>query len=482
MRRYEAVAGTVRRQIEAGTLKAGDRVPSIREMKAQTGFSTVTVQHGYALLESAGEIRAQARSGYFVAAAPQRPAEFPQEAEAAPRPGARPVNLDELAFRIASAGQREGQEAFGAALPSRDLFDETGLHRQLCRVLRRTAHRGVEPCPPDGDPLLREMIARRAARRGVIVSPDAVLTTSSGLAGLNLCLDTLTAPGDVVLVESPSFFPLLAALHRRRLQALEIYSHPRSGVDPDQFEHLLRRNAVRLCVMMPAHHSPTGVTYSEAAMRGIVAAAARHGVPILECDVYGELGYGAEPAPSLKRYDTEETVVQFGSFAGTLPAGYGLGWVLGVRHRRTLLEQQFLNSLVTDDAARQRAVADYILQRQYERRLRRVQQALAARMQHGLSLIARHFPPSCAVSRPSGGFMCWIRGPREFDALAASRQALRLGISLAPGPIFSVTQAFENFIGLNFSFPWDAAQEEKLRTVGRLLAGQGPAPPTAASP
>jgi DNA-binding transcriptional MocR family regulator len=470
MRRYEAVMDLVRRQVMAGTLRAGDRMPSIRAMATRMGFSAITVQHAYALLESAGEIRAHPRSGFFVAQPRRSPPEFPDDPGLPAGGEGRPVDLDELAYRVAS-WRHDGRGAFGAALPSADLFDAAGLHRQLARVLRHATGR-EGPEPPEGDALLREAIARRASRRGIVASPDEVVVTGDGMAGLNLCLDILTEPGDVVLVESPSFFPLLAALHRRRLRALEIYSHPRHGVDPDQLNHLLRSNDVRACLMMPVHHHPTGITYSEEVMRRIVEVAAREGVSIIECDLYGELSHREEATASLKRFDPGDVVLQFGSFANTLAPGYGLGWVLGGRHRRRLMESQFLSGMVSGDSMRQRAVAEYIQQRSHDRRLRVLRETLAARMQYGLELVARHFPQGCAVSRPAGGFMCWVRGPRDFDALAASRAALRLGASLAPGPMFSVTQSFETFVGLNLSFAWDAEREAQFRLIAGIISGQ----------
>jgi DNA-binding transcriptional MocR family regulator len=470
MRRYEAVMDLVRRQVEAGALRTGDRMPSIRMMAARMGCSAITVQHAYGLLESAGEIRSHPRSGFFVAQPRRSPAEFTDDPGLGLPAEGRPVSVDELAFRVAAPWQRDGQGAFGAALPSPDLFDRVGLHRQLARVLRQTVGRAGDAGGPEGDPLLREAIARRVARRGVVVSPEEVVVTGDGMAGLNLCLDVLTEPGDVVLVESPSFFPLLAALQRRRLRALEIYSHPRHGVDPDQFEHLLRTNQVRTGLMMPVHHHPTGITYSEEVMRRIVAAATRHGVPIVECDLYGELSHREEVTPSLKRFDPEDMVLQFGSFASTLAPGYGLGWVLGGRYRRRLVEHQFLNGMVSGDGMRQRAVAEYIQQRSHDRRLKALRATLAARMRQGLELVAQLFPTGCAASRPSGGFMCWVRGPRDFDALAASRRALRMGISLAPGPMFSVTRSFDSFVGLNLSFAWNTERLEQFRMVAEILS------------
>ncbi len=73
------------------------------------------------------------------------------------------------------------------------------------------------------------------------------------------------------------------------------------------------------------------------------------------------------------------------------------------------------------------------------------------------------------MSRPTGGFTCWIRGPQRFDAMRASEQALRNGVSVPPGPMFSVTGSFRNFVSLNLSYPWDGVREKKLKVLAELM-------------
>jgi DNA-binding transcriptional MocR family regulator len=90
-------------------------------------------------------------------------------------------------------------------------------------------------------------------------------------------------------------------------------------------------------------------------------------------------------------------------------------------------------------------------------------------MQRGLRLISDLLPKDCAISNPSGGFVCWLRGPQGFDAVAASRRALLANISLAPGPMFSPAASFRNFLALNFSFDWTPDRIEKLEKIASLI-------------
>jgi DNA-binding transcriptional MocR family regulator len=122
------------------------------------------------------------------------------------------------------------------------------------------------------------------------------------------------------------------------------------------------------------------------------------------------------------------------------------------------------------DAALQRAIAQYMHRRSYDRHLRQLREALATRTRQGMKLISQHFPLSCAVSRPTGGFMCWIRGPQRFNAMEAADEALRRSVSIPPGPMCSVTGSFRNFVSLNLSYPWDDVREKKLLVLAELMA------------
>ncbi len=475
MRRYEQVVSSIRKRIEAGTLKPQERLPSVRSMSKATGFSMVTVHHAYALLESEGIIEARPRAGFFVTSQAQPLPSFLDAPASRPELPPMPVSIDSLNFKVMAAWHNRDLEAFGAVYPSGDIFPRRRINQMLRQVLLRDPEHAQETDAPEGDPVLREIIAKRMAQRGVIVRPREILVTGAGLQGLDICVGALTRPGDTVLVETPTFFPLLDALRRRHLLALEVYSHPKTGIDPDQFAYLLERNEVAACLLMPVNHYPTGVTYSEDNMRRIVQTASSRKVPIIENDMFGNLSYANEFTPSLKTFDTEGYVIQFSSLPGLAPSGYGISWITGERYHSLLLEQKFFTNLFGGDGHLQRAAAEFVSKGYYERPLRGIRETLAQRMQRGLRLVSEMLPKDCAISSPSGGFFCWIRGPQRFDAVTASRRALLANISLAPGPMFSPAASFKNFLGLNFSFDWTPARIEKLEKIAAFI--RSPAAP-----
>jgi DNA-binding transcriptional MocR family regulator len=469
MKRSEGVVNLVRQWIDNGALAPGARAPSVRQMSRIAGCSTSTVHQAYGLLENAGVFVALPRSGFYIGEG-VGPGRRPAAPEGASSEVAREISISELTLRLFASWSNSEIQQFGAIYASTDLFPVEDINRHFRRVLRsgKGAKGADTVSSTQGDPALREAIARRYVEHGVALSANDIVLTAGGMHALNLCINILTKPGDIVLIESPTMFPVFAALEHRGLRALEIPYSSKDGLDPEQFEYLTDRHDVRACVLMPAHHFPTGVSTPTAAVREIVEIARRKNLPIIENGGYMDLQYGRACAPTLKRFDEAGLVLQVGSFSNTLAPGYGMGWLVPGRFREKIMQMKFASNLLGGGIF-QRAVADYMQSGNFNRHLRGLRGKLLARMEHGLELMANYFPSGCKVTKPSGGFMCWVEGPPGFDSVAACRDALARGIGLPPGPLFSVREGFNNCIGLNLSFPWTPDAGARLKAIGELV-------------
>ncbi|TIV43767.1 MAG: PLP-dependent aminotransferase family protein, partial [Mesorhizobium sp.] len=363
MRRYEFVVDLIKRRIRTGTLRVGDRLPSVRQLSEDTGYSPMTVHHAYELLEAEGVCEARPRSGFYVVGLPG-PATGSGGHDGE---GETVKNLPEALLHICYSNELN---AFGSFYPSPDLFDRSDIDRLLRQLLRQGETRLVGCDSPQGDMQLRHEIARRVSKRGCIIADGEVIVGNTGMSCFDMCLNAFTKPGDTVLVESPSYFPMLAGLNRKSLSVVEIYSHPRFGINPEQFLHLVRSNSIRVALLMGSHHYPTGVTYSEQTMRRVVEIARQHQVLILENDMFSDLNYHGSRQPSFKQHDPSDIVVQFGSFMASLPPAYGLGWIIAGTHTRRLMTHQYTHGLNSGDGIVQRAIATFLAIRSQDRHLR----------------------------------------------------------------------------------------------------------------
>ena len=469
MKRAEGVMHLVRRWIESGTLVPGAKAPSVRQMSRIAGCSMSTVHHAYGLLENAGVFVALPRSGFYIeGGAGSSP--NPAIPEGASSDAAREISISELTLRLFASWSNSEIQQFGAIYASTDLFPVDDINRHFRRVLRKChGSKGADTASStQGDPALREALAHRYVEHGVALSANDIVLTAGGMHALNLCINILTKPGDIVLIESPTMFPVFTALEHRGLRAVEIPYSADHGLDPDQFEYLTARHDIRTCVLMPTHQYPTGVSTPEGVVRKIVEIARRKNLPIIENGGYMDLQYGKSCAPTLKRFDDAGLVLQVASFSNTLAPGYGIGWLVPGRYREKIMQMKFASNLISGGIF-QRAVADYMHSGNFNRHLRNMRGKLLARMEQGIGLMDEYFPPGCKVTKPSGGFMCWVEGPPGFDSVAACRDALARGVGLPPGPLFSVREAFRNYIALNLSFPWTADAQARLKAIGELI-------------
>jgi DNA-binding transcriptional MocR family regulator len=293
------------------------------------------------------------------------------------------------------------------------------------------------------------------------------VVTNGALEALNLCLQAVAEPGDTVIVEAPTFYGALQALERHGLKALEVPTHPRTGVDLEAMETAIKRHRPKACWLMTQFQNPLGSLMPEEKKRQLVELLARHEIALIEDDVYGELYFGAARPVPAKAFDKHGLVLHCSSFSKCLAPGYRIGWASAGRYTQRV-QRLKLSSTLSASGPAQGALAEYLEQGGYDRHLRRLRETLQAQQDLMANAIAREFPAGTRVTRPQGGFFLWLEMPAAVDALALHRQALARGISVAPGPIFSASGQFGNALRLNYGHPWDDGKADAIRVLGEM--------------
>src|SRR6185503_18111074 len=247
--RYSAVASRLGTLIERGTLRAGDRLPSLRRTSRREGVSLTTSLQAYALLESRGYIEARPQSGFFVR--PSAVRSISEPLAAAPRRGSVRVGLAALAMRVLEGAQDPSLVPLGAACPSSGLLPARKLARFASLHVRRAPAEANSYAFPPGRLELRREIARRAVDWGGTLTPDAILVTCGATEALHLALRAVTNRGDLVAVESPAYFGTLLILETLGLRAVEILTDPRDGLRLDALKEALARRRIAALVASP---------------------------------------------------------------------------------------------------------------------------------------------------------------------------------------------------------------------------------------
>jgi DNA-binding transcriptional MocR family regulator len=465
MKRYEELAEDIAAQIRKGILRPGERIPSVRQACAARGVSPGTVQSAYQLLEDRGLIHTRPRSGYYVSATWKAiPAE---PATSRPPRKSTPVEVSELVFEILESVKSESVVPLGSAFIHPSAFPLAKLARYLGSATRALAPRRMVADLPPGNPELRRAIARRYLAAGVNVDPEEILITHGGMEALNLCLQAVAKPGDIIAIEAPAFYAPLQAIERLGMKALALPTHPRDGVDLGALEEALNKRSVKACWFMTSFSNPLGSLMPQENRRALVRMLAAREVPLIVDDVYEELYFGkARPKPA-KAYDSDGLVLHCSSFSKCLAPGYRVGWALAGRYAQPVRRLKMMSTLATSIPP-QAALADYLKQGGYDHHLRGLRAALEAQQTRMLEAIARHFPEGTRMTRPQGGYFLWVELPGAVDALQVHARAMQKNISVAPGPIFSPQRSYANCLRLNYGQPFTPQLEDAMATLGRI--------------
>ncbi len=464
MNRFEIIANNLAEQIRAGHIPVGARLPSLRQIMSQHGVSQTTVFRAYYLLEQWGLVRAEERAGYFVtpgaAVDAVAPAERPEEAP-------KEVDISDLVFSVLESTRQPDIVPLGSAFPSPGLFPSARLLKSLVAGTRSLSPWSTVEDLPGSDPL-RKQIGLRYIGTGFAVAPEEIVVTNGALEALNLCLMAVTRPGDVVAVESPCFYAALQAIERLDLRAVEIPVDPVLGLDLDALRSALAQHPIRACWFMPNFQNPTGTSLSVEKKRALVEMLREKQVPLIEDDVYQELHFSRDRPLPAKAFDTEGLVMHCSSFSKTLAPGYRVGWATAGRFADKVRRLKLMTTLCASIPA-QAGIADYLENGGYDRHLRSLRSSLQTQLGQMEAALHRWLPDAVKWTRPHGGYMLWLQLPQSVKAMELHALASERGVSIAPGPMFSATHAFQNCVRLNFGHPWDARFENAVRALAEIL-------------
>ena len=420
---YLQIAERIAHPIRSGTLARGERIPSVRELARQQGVSLSTVVQAYRTLEDARLIEARPRSGYFVAA---RAPKLPEPEPSRPPADSQPVDVSSLGAQVMQLATDPRFISFGAACPSGELFAQDRVRRAVSRAAQR--HRATlcqYPIGP-GNEQLRRAIARYAMGLGCQLDARELLVTNGCLEAISLCLRAVTQPGDVVALESPSYFGFLEILESMHLRALEIPTHPRTGL-----------------------------------------MVAERGIPLIEDVLYNDLAEQDDRRRAVKSFDTTGHVMVCGSFSKTVAPGIRLGWVEAGRWGAQVRRLKAVHSGGHTELL-ELAMADLLTQAGSESAYRQLRTTIAARVDEARGLIAESFPRGTRVTDPAGGYILWVELPPGSDSLALFHACLAEHICFAPGTMFSATDRYRRCLRLGVGGRWDAEQRAGLRRIGEL--------------
>jgi len=463
---YEEVATKIGEMIDQGTYRAGDRIPSIRDLSRKMRVSINTVIEAYAHLENCGTIEARPQSGFYVCSRVLEPRGDPPARIEEEELISCCVSIEETPRRILRSLSDESLVPLGGGIPNPGLLPVDKLNRMLSTETRRFPVQSVSYAGVRGTQRLRTQIARRALDSGCACSPEEIVVTAGCVEAVTLALQATCQPGDTVAIASPVYYTFLHSIQWMGLKILEIPSTPQEGISIDVLNYAIRHNPVHACLVISNYNNPLGSVIPDEKKREIVALLAEREIPLIEDDVYGDLAFGPHRPTAIKAYDEKGLVLYCSSFSKTLAPGYRVGWIVPGRYQRKVRQLKAFFNIATASPT-QLAIAEFLANGGYDQHLRRLRRVYSRQVSKIRDAVGRHFPPGTRVTRPEGGFILWVEMPKEVDARNLYEEAMKVKIGIAPGTLFSTGDRFRNCIRLNAAF-WSERIEEALETLGGM--------------
>ncbi len=324
---------------------------------------------------------------------------------------------------------------------------------------------------PDGDPRLRDLLAERLRGRGADVRGEQVLTVTGCQQGLQLMLDVLAQPGDIVACEVPCYYALLELIAVRGCRILPVPVRGPESVDLAEVDALLGQWKPKCFFICTTLSNPSGATIPEANRPKLVEICRRHGVRIVEDDIYAKLVETGAPPP-LRAFDDGTTVSFVSSFSKSISPGLRVGvCVPGDIYERVAERkvQQDMHSCVISEVTLRRFLESGAI----EPHLATLRQRNARRRTLALTAIERSFPTGTKAWAQRGGYMVWAELPGLFDLAKARDFARKEKVVFAAGTVFFPTPQDRSYLRLNTAKASEEDLVRGLETLGGILRSVG---------
>jgi DNA-binding transcriptional MocR family regulator len=339
-----------------------------------------------------------------------------------------------------------------------------------------------------GNEALREQICQVMALEGIDGHPDDVVVTVGSQQALDLVTRIFCDPGDVILVEAPSYVGALDVFRAYQASVVRVEMDD-DGLVPDRLRESIAGltasgRRAKFLYTIPNFHNPAGVSLSVSRRSEILAICQSAGLLIIEDNPYGLLGFDADPTRAL-RADDSEGVIYLGSFSKTFAPGFRVGWALAphaVRERLVLASE---STVLCPPTFSQLAVSRYLSSQPWMEQVKVFRELYRERRDTMLHALTTHFPPGATWTHPHGGFYVWVTLPGGLDSKAMLPRAVTRLVAYVPGTAFYADSYGSRHLRLSYCYPTPARIEEGVRRLTTVIEEElemralfgAPAPP-----
>jgi len=326
-----------------------------------------------------------------------------------------------------------------------------------------------------GHPKLREQICDVMALEGVRAHPDDVIVTTGSQQALDLISRIFIDPGDVVLVEAPSYVGALGTFSQYEAQVVHV-AMDNDGLIPQALrEAIVTTRAagrkIKFLYLIPNYQNPAGVLLSPDRRTEILEICRSESIFVVEDNPYGLLGFD-RPSPNAMRAEDSENVIYLGSFSKTIAPGFRIGWALVPQSLKEKLVIAAESSILCPSNFTQLAISSYLSDQPWRDQIASFTQLYKLRRDTMLESLDKHFPKSATWTKPGGGFYVWVTLPPEIDTKALMPKAIVAKVAYVPGTAFYADGFGSWSMRLSYCYPSPERIKDGIKSLGAVIENE----------
>ncbi|MBA0218841.1 PLP-dependent aminotransferase family protein [Pectobacterium brasiliense] len=364
--------------------------------------------------------------------------------------------------------------SLAGGIPSDALFDFEGLSQATQLAITEQPKTAFQYGLTEGSGVLRDRIAELCAVRGVKTRGDDIVVTAGSQQALDLIMRSIVDPGDVFVVERPTYLAALQTLELAQAQVMSVSSDA-DGMVVDELEELLTKQRIKGVYIVPNFGNPSGVTLSYERRLKLVQLAERYGFVIIEDDPYGELRFTEERNPTLfqlaqEQLGSTEYVLYTSTFSKVLAPGLRLGWAIlpdWLLHKVAIIKQA---ADLHASALSQTVAECYLGLGRLDTQIEKIRHAYKHKGELLAQLVEKELGDVITFNQPKGGMFLWAKFRQDdFNTTEWLKKTLDQGVVFVPGEFFFPDNLDYSTLRLSFATATDEQMHEAVARLRRAL-------------
>ena len=340
------------------------------------------------------------------------------------------------------------------------------------KLVREHGQEALQYGSGQGHPKLREQICDVMALEGIRANPDDILVTTGSQQALDLISRIFIDPGDVVLVEAPSYVGALGTFFQYEASVVHVETDE-AGLVPQSLREAIKTlryqgRKIKFLYLIPNYQNPSGVLLPAQRRTEILDICRSEKIFIVEDNPYGLLGFD-RPSPNAMRAEDSENVIYLGSFSKTIVPGFRIGWALVPQALREKLVIASESSILCPSNFSQMAISSYLADQPWRDQIANFCELYKARRDAMLESLDAYFPKSATWTKPAGGFYVWVTLPPEIDTKAMMPKAIVAKVAYVPGTAFYADGFGSWSMRLSYCHPTPERIREGVKALGHVV-------------